>query len=120
MTDVTTLKATGGADTSALAPGTKLYVETTKAVYQLTVMGRKGLIMVESAEPPFDVHRPELCTLVRSDWDDAGKVNIRYWVGRAMRMIFMLADGNMYATNSVVSAKVEAADGSWDYELWEI
>jgi hypothetical protein len=119
MTDVTSLKKVGGADVSALPIGTKLYVETTKAVYQLTVMGA-GLVMVESAEPPFEAQTPDLCTLVRSDWDDMGRVNIPYWVGKAMRMIFKLGDGNLYATHSVVSAKVEASDGSWGYELWEI
>lgn len=120
MTDVTTLKKMGGADVSALAVGTKVYVETTEAVYQLTVVGRNGAVMVESAEPPFEVQTPELCTLVRSDWDDKGKVNIPYWVGKAMRILFKLGDGNLYATHSVVSARVEAADGAWGYELWEI
>jgi hypothetical protein len=119
MTDVTKLKAIGGADVSVLTIGTKLYVETTEAVYQLTVMGA-GLVMVESPEKPFKVQSPELCTLVRSDWDDKGQVNIPYWVGKAMRMIFMLADDKLYSTHSVVSARVEASDGSWGYELWEI
>ncbi|MHC4372194.1 MAG: hypothetical protein ACYSW8_31705 [Planctomycetota bacterium] len=119
MTDVTTLKKMGGADVSVLAIGTKLYVETTEAVYQLTVMG-DGLVMVESSEKPFKVQCPELCTLVRSDWDDTGKVNIPYWVGKAMRMIFKLADGKHYSTHSVVSTRIEASDGSWGYELWEI
>lgn len=120
MTDVASLKAHGGADLTKLEVGVKLYIETTAAIYLLTVMTpSEGLVMVESAQSPFVAHRPVLCTLIRSDWDDKGQVNIPNWIGKAMRMVFRHSDGQLYSTHSVVSTRVEAADGSWHYELWE-
>lgn len=119
MTDVASLKALGGADLTKLEVGTKLYVETTKAVYGLTVLDSAGTVMIESAEAPFVAQTPTRCELVRSDWDDKGKVNIPHWIGKAMRMILRRPTGKLMATHSVVSTRVEAADGSWAYEIWE-
>lgn len=119
MTDIGSLKAQGGIDLTYLQVGTKLYIETTTAVYCLTVMcSDHGLVTVESSRKPFKAGKPELAVLVRSDWDDKGQVTIPHWIGRAMRMVFNV-DGVLYATGSVETAMVESADGSWKYELWE-
>lgn len=118
MTDINSLKSQGGVDVSCLQVGTKLYIETTTAVYCLTVMGSKGLVTVESSREPFKAGEPELAVLVQSDWDDKGQVTIPYWIGRAMRMVFNV-NGHLSATGSVETTLIQGAEGSWKYELWE-
>ena len=114
------LRERGGVDLTKLQVGVKVLVETTAGIYELIiVVPETGHVSVKGTVPPFQAHEAMQTTLEQSIWDDKGKVFIPCWIGKAMRMVFRDADQKLFATHSVMSAKVESPDGSWSYEVWE-
>lgn len=114
------LREKGGVDLTKLQIGVKVLVETTAGIYELTVTDpERGGVQVKATVPPFQAGAQVGTQLERSIWDDKGKVSIPFWIGKAMRMVFRDSKGELFATHSVMSAKVESADGSWTYEVWE-
>jgi hypothetical protein len=115
-----TLKDKGGVDLTKLQIGVKLLVETTAGIYELTVVDPlTGGVSVKATVPPFTAQQPFVTKLERSIWDDKGNVSIPFWIGKEMRMVFVDHSGKLFATHSVMSARVESGDGSWTYEVWE-
>ena len=115
-----TLKEKGGIDLTKLKVGDKILVETTAGVYEITVTDPStGSVSVNATMPPFSAQKSISTLLERSIWDDKGNVAIPFWIGKAMRMVFRGDDGKLFATHSVVSARVESRDGDWAYEVWE-
>lgn len=110
------LRAMGGVDLSRLPAGVKILAETTAGVYEITVIDQ-GKVSVRATVPPFKAESPFVTRLEKSIWDDKGEVFIPFWIGRNMRMVFVDSQGNLFATHSVTSAKVEGK--SWSYEVWE-
>ena len=117
---VESLKEKGGVDLTKLTAGTKLLVETTAGVYEITIVEPStGSVSIKATVSPFSAHKPTVTTLERSIWDDKGNVAVPLWIGKAMRMVFRNDEGRLFATHSVMSAKVESRDGDWTYEVWE-
>lgn len=115
-----TLREKGGVDLTKLQSGVKILVETTAGIYELTVTNPAvGGVLVKATVPPFQAGVDIGTRLERSIWDDQGNVSLPYWIGKAMRMVFRDSKGQLFATHSVMSAKIESADGSWTYEVWE-
>jgi hypothetical protein len=115
-----TLKKNGGVDLTKLQMGVKLLVETTAGIYEMTVVNpATGGVSVKATVPPFTAQTPFHTRLERSIWDDKGSVFIPFWIGKGMRMVFVDSFGKLFASHSVMSAKVESGDGSWTYEVWE-
>lgn len=115
-----TLREKGGVDLTKLSPGVKILVETTAGIYELTVTDpERGGVTVKATVIPFQAGVNIGTQLERSIWDDKGDVSIPFWIGKAMMMVFRDSEGKLFATHSVMSAKVESADGDWTYEVWE-
>ena len=114
------LKKRGGIDLTKLEVGTKILVETTAGVYELVIVEPStGEVWIKATVPPFSAHEQTITCLERSIWDDKGKVAIPFWIGKAMRMVFRDDEGKLFATHSVMSAKLESRYGKWTYEVWE-
>ncbi len=114
------LREKGGVDLTKLKPGVKIWVETTAGIYEMVVVDPNvGLVSVKATVPPFTAQRSIEILFEQSIWDDKGSIFIPCWIGKAMRMVFRDDQGQLFATHSVESAKVESADGSWSYEVWE-
>ena len=114
------LKKRGGVDLTKLDAGTKILVETTAGVYELEIIEpSSGSVSIKATVSPFSAHKPTVTSLERSIWDDKGKIALPFWIGKAMRMVFRDDEGKLFATHSVLSAKVESRDGDWTYEVWE-
>jgi hypothetical protein len=114
------LRERGGIDLTNLSVGTEILVETTAGVYEITIVTPEdGTVIVKATVSPFNVHKPTMIRLERSIWDDKGKIALPHWIGKAMRMVFRDDDNGLFATHSVVSARVISPDGTWEYEIWE-
>lgn len=115
-----TLRKKGGVDLTKLNPGVKILVETTVGIYELVITDPStGGVSVKATVPPFEAGISIDTRLDRSIWDDKGKIFIPHWIGKSMRMVFVDSKSQLFATHSVVSAKVESAEGDWTYEVWE-
>ena len=113
------LKKNGGVDLTKLKVGTTILVETTAGVYEIEVIEPlTGEVSVKATMSPFTA-QPTLTLLERSIWDDKGNITIPFWIGKSMRMVFRDDEGKLFATHSVMSAKVECRDGDWTWEVWE-
>ena len=114
------LKKNGGVDLTKLKVGTTILVETTAGVYEIEVIEPlTGEVSVKATMSPFTAQKPTLTLLERSIWDDKGNITIPFWIGKSMRMVFRDDEGKLFATHSVMSAKVESRDGDWTWEVWE-
>lgn len=114
------LKKNGGVDLTKLKAGTKILVETTAGVYEIEVIEPlTGNVSVKATMSPFAAQKPTFTTLERSIWDDKGLITLPFWIGKSMRMVFRDDDGKLFATHSVMSARVESRDGDWTWEVWE-
>lgn len=113
------LRKKDGVDLTKHDVGTKILVETTVGIYEMTIVDLTGGVSVKATVPPFSAHEPTVTTLERSIWDDKGKVFLPFWIGKAMRMVFRGKDNKLFATHSVESAKVIGPDEDWTYEVFE-
>lgn len=114
------LKRQGGVDVTQVPVGTTVLLETTMAVYEITVLfPALALLEIQGTDQIFNasqgVHE---VTLRHSTYDVAGDVSIPHWIGKGMRMSLKSGRG-VVMTSAVVSARITAPDNSWSYELWE-
>lgn len=114
------LRRQGGVDVTQMPVGTTILLETTMAVYEMTVLlPMLALLEIRGTDQIFHasrgVHDVEL---LHSAYDAAGKITIPNWIGKGLRM-YLQTIGGTVVTAAVASARVTAPDRSWSYELWE-
>lgn len=113
------LRSRPGINITKQPEGAVILVETSGAVYELTVLDpTDGLIRIASTERTF--HRPKSGILRESVYEPDSGVVIPRWIGPAMRMRIGLKDC-MFNSSAVMSAQISgrSEDGrKWYYDVF--
>lgn len=113
------LKQQGGIDITKAGMGALILVETTMAVYEITVLYPSiALVEIEGTDQIFHASKgPHRAELLCSNYDEAGTISIPRWIGKGLRMGFKTQAGIVIVTSAVKSARITSPDKRWEYEL---